>query len=274
MGPLTQFRRNDLVFDVRDHGPGDGEAVVLLHGFPQDGTCFDAVVPALQEAGLRTLVPDQRGYSPGARPTGRRDYVLEQVVADVLALLDTADVERAHVVGHDWGGAVAWALAARHPQRVRSLVALSTPHPTALLKSMTRSTQALHSWYMALFQLPGLPEALVTRRFAASLRRQGLPAAAADHYAARMAEPGAATGALNWYRAMPFSRMVATPKVRVPTTYAWGEKDFALGRAAAEMTADYVTGPYCFEVLSAGHWLPEVRPDQVASLILGRVRDA
>jgi pimeloyl-ACP methyl ester carboxylesterase len=274
MGPLTQFRRNDLVFDVRDHGQGDGEAVVLLHGFPQDGSCFDAVVPALQEAGLRTLVPDQRGYSPGARPASRRDYVLEQLVADVLALLDTAGVERAHLVGHDWGGAVAWALAAGHPDRVRSLVALSTPHPTALLKSMTRSPQALRSWYMALFQLPALPEVLVTRSFAASLRRQGLPAAAAEHYAARMAEPGAATGALNWYRAMPFSHMATTPEVRVPTTYAWGERDFALGRRAAEMTADHVTGPYSFEVLPAGHWLPEVRPDQVASLILARVRDA
>jgi pimeloyl-ACP methyl ester carboxylesterase len=274
MGPLTQFRRNDLVFDVRDQGPAEGDAVVLLHGFPQDGSCFDAVVPALHEGGLRTLVPDQRGYSPGARPTSRRAYVLEQMVSDTLALLDTAGVDRAHVVGHDWGGAVAWALAARHPQRVRSLVALSTPHPTALLKSMTRSTQALHSWYMGLFQLPALPEVLLTRTIAASLRRQGLPAAAAEHYARRMAEPGAATAALNWYRAMPFSHMVATPRVRVPTTYAWGEKDFALGRAAAEMTADYVTGPYAFEVLHAGHWLPEKRPDQVASLVLARVRDA
>jgi pimeloyl-ACP methyl ester carboxylesterase len=274
MGPLTQFRRNDLVFDVRDHGPVDADAVVLLHGFPQDGSSFDAVVPALQRAGLRTLVPDQRGYSPGARPPSRRDYVLEQLVADILALMDQAGVDRAHIVGHDWGGAVAWALAARHPARVRSLVALSTPHPSALMTSMVRSTQALQSWYMALFQLPALPEVLVKKTVASVLRGQGLTPAAAERYAARMAEPGAATGALNWYRAMPFSHMVATPKVKVPTTYAWGEKDPALGRAAAELTADYVTGPYAFEVLKAGHWLPEKQPDEVASLILARVRDA
>jgi pimeloyl-ACP methyl ester carboxylesterase len=129
---MERFTRAGLTFEIRDSGPRDGDAVVCLHGFPQDGTSYDAVVPRLVERGLRVLVPDQRGYSPGARPPGRTAYALPALVDDVLALLDQAGVGAAHVVGHDWGGAVAWALAGRHPERVRSLTALSTPHPAAL----------------------------------------------------------------------------------------------------------------------------------------------
>src|SRR3954467_7630213 len=131
-GHVDTFRRGDMVFDVQDGGPPDGEPVVLLHGFPQDRTAFDRMAPALHTAGLRTLAPDQRGYSPGARPVGRSHYRVREAVGDVLAMLDAAGSERAHVVGHDWGGAVAWAMAAWHPDRVRMLTALSTPHPAAL----------------------------------------------------------------------------------------------------------------------------------------------
>ncbi|MFW6187076.1 MAG: alpha/beta fold hydrolase, partial [Actinomycetota bacterium] len=110
MDRLTQWHSGDLLLDVRDDGPEDGEPVLLLHGFPQDGTSWDRVVPGLHDAGLRTLVPDQRGYAPGARPRGRRAYRLELLVEDVAALLDAAGLARAHVVGHDWGGIVGWAL--------------------------------------------------------------------------------------------------------------------------------------------------------------------
>src|SRR6478609_967008 len=112
---MWQYHRDGLTFDVLDSGPRDGEPVLLLHGFPQDHTAWDAVAPLLHAAGLRTLAPDQRGYSPGARPQGRAAYDMGELVADAVALLDAADVTRAHVVGHDWGGSVAWALAERHP---------------------------------------------------------------------------------------------------------------------------------------------------------------
>src|SRR5687768_8192474 len=118
---VDTFTRGALTFDVRDRGPADGPVVVCLHGFPQDGTAFDAVVPPLVAGGLRVLVPDQRGYSPGARPPGRAPYALREVVDDVVALLDAAGVERAHVVGHDWGAVVGWALASRRADRVASL---------------------------------------------------------------------------------------------------------------------------------------------------------
>ena len=121
---MDRFQRDGLTFDVVDGGPQDGEAVVLLHGFPQDSTAWNQVSPALHQAGLRTLAVDQRGYSPMARPRGRRRYTLRETTDDVLALLDAAGLDKAHVVGHDWGGMVAWALGAWHPDRVRTLTAL------------------------------------------------------------------------------------------------------------------------------------------------------
>src|SRR4051794_16441284 len=232
---MQSFQRDGLTFPVRDEGPSDGEAVVLLHGFPQDASAYDAVVPLLHERGLRTLVPTQRGYAASARPSARRAYRTEDTTADVLALLDAAQVERAHIVGHDWGGAPAWAMGAWHPQRVASLVVLSLPHPAAFVAACMRSSQALRSFYMGVFQLPRLPELIpppVTRQ---ALRRSGLPASYVDHYAEAVGRPDAATGALNWYRGIPFSRRTVG-SVPVPTTYVWGRRDFFLGRAAAELT--------------------------------------
>lgn len=269
---LTQFHRSGLTFDVRDEGPAGGVPVILLHGFPQDATSYDRVLPHLHEAGLRTLVPDQRGYSAGARPPGRSAYRMTELVGDVLALQDHAGLQTAHVVGHDWGGGVAWALAAAHPDRVETLTVLSTPHPAALVRSMLHSGQALKSWYMGFFQLPVLPEVLARRSLPRSLRRSGLPQPDVDHYVRRMAEPGALSGALGWYRAMPLAPAAAVPAVAVPTSYVWGSRDFALGRTAAVMTAGFVTGTYRFVELPAGHWLPETRPQEVADLVIERVR--
>lgn len=269
---MESFTRDRLRFAVRDDGPRDAaRTVVLLHGFPQDGATFDAVVPALHAAGLRTLVPDQRGYSPAARPPGRAPYAVGQAAADVLALLDAAGVARAHVVGHDWGGAVAWELAARHADRLHSLTVLSTPHPAALAWALTRSAQGLRSWYMGFFQLPWLPEQVVALTLEPSLVATGLPVEHARRYARRMREPGALRGALGWYRAVPVSALTPTPAVAVPTTYVWGRRDVALGRAAAERTRRHVVGPYRFVELDGGHWLPETRPEQVAAVVLDQV---
>jgi len=243
----------------------------LLHGFPQDASSWRDVEPLLHEAGLRTLAPDQRGYSPGARPARRADYRAVELVDDVLALLDAAGLTSAHVVGHDWGGAVAWLLAARYPERVRSLTVLSTPHPSALWHSLWNSRQALRSWYMLFFQLPVIPEFMLARRLEAALRRSGLPARFAAHNAQRMREPGALTGALNWYRALPFDRRTRLSPGSVPTTYIWSGQDGFFGRAAAVRTAAFVAGPYRYAELSATHWLPETHPAQVAALIVERV---
>jgi pimeloyl-ACP methyl ester carboxylesterase len=269
---VTRYARGELTFDVRDRGPEDGDVVVLLHGFPQDGACWDAMVPALHEAGLRTLAPDQRGYSPGARPKPAQAYRTEELVADVLTLLDAAAVRRAHVVGHDWGGTVAWALAGRHPDRVHTLTVLSTPHPEAFLRAVRSGSQALRSWYLLAFQLPRLPELVLPRILPRMLATSGLPAADVERTVARMRPPGALTAALAWYRALRFGVREHFPTVRVPTTYIWGRHDPALGRVGAELTRDTVSAPYRFVELDAGHWLPETRPVQVTSVVLDRIR--
>jgi pimeloyl-ACP methyl ester carboxylesterase len=274
---MDSFRRDGMVFDVRDGGPADGEPVLLLHGFPQDSSAFDQLAPALHSAGLRTLAPDQRGYCPSARPRGRRAYRLRAAVDDVLALLYDAGLSGAHVVGHDWGGAVAWALGAWHPDRVRTLTVLSTPHPAAMTWSLLRSGQVLRSYYMGLFQLPVLPERVLLANQGAALRRAllrgGLPGDAVARYVARMLEPGALTAALNWYRALPLTVRQPVGKVRVPTLHVWSTGDAFLGRAATEATAAHVDAPYRLEVLEdVPHWIPELAADRAAELITAHVK--
>lgn len=274
---LTSWARSGLRFDVRVSGPDDGPPVVCLHGFPQDGTAYDGVGRLLAEQGCRVLVPDQRGYSPGARPSDPAAYVLDELADDVVALLDAADVAKAHVVGHDWGGAVAWYLGSRRADRVRSLTVLSTPHPAALRAVAGTSTQALRSSYVVFFQVPALPE-LMARAvgegvLAAVLRRTGLDAAHAAHYVRRLREPGGMSAALAWYRAIPLSRGHGPGRVGVPTTYVVGRRDPFFSAAAASHTAGLVTGQFTVVELEAGHWLPETQPGAVAEAVLRGVRE-
>lgn len=268
---MERYEHGGLVFDVTDAGPADGELIVLLHGFPENRSSWDAVIPHLTAAGYRVLAPDQRGYSPGARPKGRRAYTLDKLAGDVVALADRAGVEKFHVVGHDWGGGVAWALATMHPDRLRSMTSLATPHPRAMARSMVRSSQALKSWYFLLFQLPKLPEMSFgsqRRRFEAQLAKSGLGRDAIDRYMTPLAQPGAATAAINWYRAVPFAPKATRHKVDVATLYIYGTGDFALGRKAADLTGDEVRGPYRYEVLDGvSHWIPEEVPSRVAELV-------
>jgi pimeloyl-ACP methyl ester carboxylesterase len=279
---VNEFRNGELVFDVRDEGPPQGEVIVLLHGFPETKESWDGVVPGLAAAGYRVLAPDQRGYSPRARPKGRRAYVADNLVGDVLALADAAGTERFHVVGHDWGGAVAWYSAMWHPERVATVTSLATPHPTAFARSILTSTQFFRSWYFFFYQLPRLPEWTATSafgrpRFRETLLRSGLSADKLEHYLKVLDGPGAMTAAINWYRAVPFTPPTRQRPVSVPTMYLYGARDFALGTRAAELTARYVTGPYRYEHLDdVSHWIPEEVPDLVVDRVLEHVghRDA
>jgi pimeloyl-ACP methyl ester carboxylesterase len=276
---MERFERDGLVFDVRDGGPPDGEPVVLLHGWPQDSSAYDRMAPLLHGAGLRTLAPDQRGYSPGARPPGRSPYRLREVADDVVALLDAAGVGSAHVVGHDWGGIVAWALGAWYPERLRTLTALSVPHPGAMARAVLTSDQGLRSAYVAAFQVPVLPERLLLAGNGRALRQllasSGLPDDAAERYVAHMLEPGALSAALAWYRALPFGARDRVGTVTVPTLHVWSTGDVALGRTATEATRDHVTAPYRLEVLDrVPHWIPEVAAERTAELVVAHTRTA
>ena len=270
---MQTFTRDGLIFDVRDEGPENGEVVVLLHGFPQDSTSWNELVAPLHEAGYRTLAPDQRGYSPRARPKGAKAYKQGELVADAVALLDAAAAPKAHIVGHDWGGFVAWAFASEHPERTRSVTSLSTPHPGAFAGVALNSTQMLKSWYMGLFQVPKVSEAILRPGGPAwQALVRGLPTHQAEHYEENLSDPGALTAALNWYRAMPRDLTrpsLKTHRIKVPTLYLWGERDPALGRAAAEATEDFVSGDYTFKILDGvGHWVPETAPEAVEENLL------
>ena len=273
---VTSYERAGLAFDVIDDGPLDGPPVVLLHGFPQRATSWAKVTPLLGEAGFRTYAPDQRGYSPGARPRGRRAYKATELVDDVVALIDRIGAP-VHLVGHDWGAAVAWGAAARHPDRLASLSAVSVGHPQAFLRALRTSDQARRSWYMGLFQLPLLPERLLSgewfvQKFLGGL---GMTDEMLTIYRAEIVDGGALTGGLNWYRAIPFSIRDEVPDVSVPTTFVWSDGDAALGRKMAELTEEHVNGTYEFvELTGASHWIPDERPAELAEAIVSRARSA
>ncbi|MCZ7418464.1 alpha/beta fold hydrolase [Verrucosispora sp. WMMA2121] len=268
-----------LRFDVATGGPEQGEPVLLLHGFPQHSGEWDGVLPALHAAGLRSYALDQRGYSPQARPAEVEAYRLGELVADAVAVLDALGVPAAHVVGHDWGAVVAWALAATHPDRVRTLTAVSVPHPAAMAYALVNDPQQkARSAYMLLFRQPGVAEKTLLSLGAVGLRRllRGVgDAVRVAAYADPMREPGALTAALNWYRAMSKADLAATGPVSVPTTFVWSDGDVAIGRVAAQACAAHVTGDFRFvELAGATHWIPDEAPTPLAEAILARVRPA
>ena len=270
---ITEVSRSGLVFDVEDAGPAGGEPVVLLHGFPQRSTSWRLVAPLLHDAGYRTLAMDQRGYSPRARPRSRRAYRLEEMVDDAAALLDEIG-QPAHVVGHDWGGAVGWRLAAERPDQLSTLTSVSTPHVDAFLKALA-GRQALSSWYMGLFQLPLLPELLGrTSLMTAALRSSGMPQSDLERFRAEVVDDGAFPTALMWYRGAPFSDpRRRTGPIKVPTTLVWSDGDQAISRVAVDATEQYVDAAYRLVVLhGVSHWIPSEAPAQLAQAITDRLR--
>jgi len=263
-------------FNALTEGPLDGEVVLFLHGFPEFADAWLDVMHPIAQAGFRAVAVDQRGYSPGARPQEVKNYAIEQLISDVQCFVNALGRRCFHLVGHDWGALLAWEFAARHPDRLQSLSALSTPHPDAFLNAIEADEdQKQRSRYIAIFRTPGgVAENLFEADDYQRLRGvyQGmLPESAVSENIRRLAEPGALSSALNWYRALDLK--VRIGQITVPTLYIWGSQDLALGKTAAIETAKYVTGPYRFEKLEGrSHWLLEEVPDQVSALVLEHIR--
>lgn len=272
---ISQVSNDGFTFDVIDSGPIDGIPVVLLHGFPQRATSWGPVSEHLHAQGMRTYALDQRGYSPGARPRSRFAYKITGLVSDVKALIDQIG-SPVHLVGHDWGSAVAWAVAAEHPDRITSLTAVSVAHPGAFLKSMLSSSQLLKSYYMLLFQIPFVPERLLSRKDGAGeklLRGAGMTRSMIETFRTEIVADGALRGGLGYYRSMMLAPGEFSRRVSVPTTYVWSDGDAALVRRGAELTPQFVTGPYELEVYEgASHWLPDELPTELAASITKRVQ--
>jgi len=267
VGPLT--------FDGLAAGPEAGTPVLLLHGFPQTSRAWVPQIEALAAAGYRAVAFDQRGYSPRARPPDVEAYGSPELVADVVGVADAVGMDRFHLVGHDWGGAVAWQVGGRHQDRLLTLTVVSTPHPAAMglaLNGGIGGDQAQRSGYMEIFRAPDSQDQFLAND-ALGLKNlyaiSGMPEGKADPYLKALGTPEALGAALNWYRAADLTLTEGLGPITVPTMYVWSTADAALGREAAEATARFVEGPYRFEVLEGvSHWVSEQVPEQLNALLL------
>jgi pimeloyl-ACP methyl ester carboxylesterase len=252
--------------------PGPG--VILLHGFPETSAMWTGLLEAAASEGFRAVAFDQRGYSPGSRPDPVSAYAVPELVADVVAVADAAGFATFHLVGHDWGCVVGWAVAAQHPERVRSWAALSIPHPGVLLASVRDDPPA----YIRFFQTPWLPELVFTWGGLALLRNgvyAGMPDDQRSEYLAVFAEPGALTAALDWYRALGTSLdAIGRLEVEAPVLFVWGRREFWVDPAARERQREFIRGPYRELEVDAGHWLIQERGPQVTGAILAHIRAA
>ena len=269
-----------VVNNVRLHWveAGAGPVVVLLHGFPEFWWEWRHQIPALAQAGFRAVAPDLRGYNLSEKPDGVSAYRIEQLVGDVQGLIRHLGVERAHVVGHDWGGLIAWWLAMTAPERVDRLVVINAPHPEAFRRELMTPDQMLRSWYAAAFQVPVLPEAafratdfaLLERIFRASSVR---PGAYTDEdirrYREAAARPGAISAMINYYRAAARHPHPPTQTITRPTLLIWGEQDQALTSRLAEGLDEWVPGIRVERIPEASHWVPAEAPDRVNALLSG-----
>jgi pimeloyl-ACP methyl ester carboxylesterase len=272
---------NGIDLHLAEAGPGSGPPVVLLHGFPESWKMWRHQVPALAGAGHRVLAPDLRGFGKTSRPAEVEAYRLRTLVADVTDLLDLLGIERASVVGHDWGAGLAWRVAMFAPGRVERLVAVSVGHPLAGIA--TGLAQWRMSWYMPWFLLPGVAERVLPaddwafyRRWAWSDAERGQDPDL-DRQLADLSRPGALVAGLNWYRAnidpvafvAPDPARFSLPTVACPTMGVWSSDDFALTEAQMTHSERYVTGPWRYERIEAvDHWVPVHAPDRLNRLLL------
>jgi pimeloyl-ACP methyl ester carboxylesterase len=262
-------------FDALAAGPLDGRGVLLLHGFPQGAIEWEDQLHALGSAGYRAVAPDQRGYCAGVRPRETTDYRMDELVADALRLADALDWPRFDLVGHDWGAAVAWVVADRHPDRLRTLTAVSVPHPQPFAEALrVDADQQRRSGYMQMFREPGVAERAMLADDAAAIRgmlQRAMPAAKVDEYVRRISAQGALAAALSWYRATR-PEDVSAGSIKVPTLYVWGTDDIGVGAHAAHNTGAWVSAPYRFEALeNVSHWVPEEAASRLSAALLAHL---
>lgn len=278
---LETIRTPEGLFTAEVAGPPDGPLVLLLHGYPQTRHTWREQVPALAAAGYRAVAPDQRGYSAGVRPDPAHlsAYSIDRLVADVLDLAAAAGHATGpfHLVGHDWGGHLAWCVASRYPERLASLTVLSRPHPAAFRRAFRENAdnQQHRSRHHKAFHDPATGARLLedgARRLRRQLRESRVPEAHIEEYVSVLGDPGAMEAALAWYRAAGALTNTEVGPITPPTLYIWGDEDHSVGRSAASFTAQHVTGAYRFEVLPGiGHFVTDQIPAAVTRLLLSHL---
>jgi pimeloyl-ACP methyl ester carboxylesterase len=263
-------------FTVDMAGPAVGPPVLLLHGFPETRHMWRHQLRALAAVGFRAAAPDQRGYSAGARPPEVEAYASGRLTSDALALMDACGAQRFHLVGHDWGGQLAWLIAAGNPDRVATLTMLSRPHPAAFARALGEDPeQANRSRHHKAFREAEAVGRLRQDNFKtlrAGMEREGVAPENLGTYFRTLGEPGALEAAVNWYRANDIAS-AAIPAVSVPTLYIWGTQDGSVGRRAAELTEQFVSGPYRFVEIEGGcHFIADQFPERIAQLLIEHLR--
>jgi pimeloyl-ACP methyl ester carboxylesterase len=248
---------------------GSGTPVLLLHGWPDSAYVWRNQIPFLTRHGFRTIAPDMRGFGQSSRPAEAAEYALRKSVGDMIGLLDALELDSAHVVGHDWGAAVAWGTAMAHPDRIEKLVVLSVGHP-GVPKSLRQDEMA---WYQLFFQFEGIAEANLAYDDWAWLRRFLRGAGDQERYVQDLSRPGALTASLNWYRANLAPRIPGPspelPPVLIPTLGIWSTNDHYLDGERMQKSGEYVKGPWRYEEIEgASHWIPLEAPDLLNSLLL------
>lgn len=262
----------DVRLHVVDAGPADGPLVILLHGFPEFWYGWRRQIGALAAAGFRVLAPDQRGYGASDKPPGIGAYTTDRLAADVLRLADWAGRPTFSVVGHDWGGIVAWWVALTAPDRVARLAILNAPHPATVRDyALRHPTQAARSWYVLAFQIPGLPERMIRARgfrmaeraLTGTSRRGTFDADDLAQYRAAWARPGALTAMLNWYRALRRGLRPPALRVRPPTLILWGDRDRFLEQGLADDAARLCDDARVVHMEKASHWIQHEEAERV-----------
>jgi pimeloyl-ACP methyl ester carboxylesterase len=255
---------------------GEGPLVVLLHGFPECWYMWHNILPRLGTR-FHVVALDMRGYNWSDKPKGVSAYSSEEVARDVSALIEHLGDTQAYVVGHDWGGAIAWQLSIQSPERIKKLVIINAPHPTAVAKMPTLPKQLLRSYYIFFFQLPILPEAVVRLLIGQMLSNSTYTPGAfseetLDVFRNNVNQPGTATAMINYYRAAirsaPANMKRRIPPIEVPTMIIWGTKDFALTEDLLHISAAQVANLCMERVEDSGHWVPEEKPRVVSDLLL------
>ena len=274
----TFVQANGLRFHVVQAGPVDGPVALLLHGFPEFWRGWAGQIDALAAAGYRVWVPDQRGYGESDKPQGVDAYDLETLADDVCALIRSTGRDTVTLLGHDWGGAVSWRVAARNPELVERLVIVNSPHLAVMLRHMSTGRQRVRSWYMHFFRIPRLPEMLLSRDgfcgLARVLTKSSRPGAFSDAELALYREawrrPGALTAMLDWYRALMRnrSRIHAGARIPMPTLLLWGVQDEALGIEMAAPSIALCDQGELQRIEGAGHWVLHEEGADVSRRIL------